>query len=556
MKRIFISGRAESMKEGLDFIKENLRKKKVPSAATTRMLLLSEEILAKMIECMPEGEENIKIDIGGLFGNVELNFKAKGEPFEVADIEKKLLYEDGEDSDEINEVLRRMISRISKDSLNIEHVNGSNSATLYARRSHYAGLAYTLIAMVLGIITGMILQDFLPEAVSNGISSNLFVPIYTVFMNALKMIVGPLVFFSIASSISDFGDIKALGRMAVKIVIMYLFTSMIAVCVGYLTYNIFPIGKTSLADAVSAEEAASTLAKGEGVTISVKDTLVGIVPSDIVTPFQQANMLEIIFMAMILGIAAAALSKKHPMACEFLSTFNAICSKITTVLVSFIPLVVFCSMAKMMIGMKLSDLANVILWVPVIYLGDILMICVYCLLLLLLAKLNPFTFIRKFLPAMFTAFTFASSNASLPSSMKQCDEMGISSRLYSFSLPLGATINMDGNCITLIISALFFAKIFNISVSGSVLLSLFMAIILLSVGSPGVPGGNLICIALLVPQIGIPAEAISLIMGLYPIVGMMQVCANVTGDSVVTTIVARHEKLLDMDKFYSRAEKN
>ena len=116
---------------------------------------------------------------------------------------------------------------------------------------------------------------------------------------------------------------------------------------------------------------------------------------------------------------------------------------------------------------------------------------------------------------------------------------------------MGATINMDGSCITLMITSLFFAKIFNVNVTSSVLLSLFISIIVLSLGSPGVPGGNLVCIALLVPQIGIPAETISLIMGLYPLVGMMQTCANVTGDAVVTTIVAKRENLIDIEKFKS-----
>lgn len=208
-------------------------------------------------------------------------------------------------------------------------------------------------------------------------------------------------------------------------------------------------------------------------------------------------------------------------------------------------------MAKMMIAMNISDLVNVFVWVPVIYFGDILMILIYLLLLLAMAGLNPVKFLGKYYPAMVSAFTFGSSNAALPSSIKQCDEMGISPRAYSFTLPMGATINMDGSCITLMITSLFFAKIFDINVTGSVLASLFIAIIVLSLGSPGVPGGNLVCIALLVPQIGIPAEAISLIMGLYPLVGMMQTCANVTGDAVVTTIVARRSNLMDVEKFNS-----
>jgi Na+/H+-dicarboxylate symporter len=150
---------------------------------------------------------------------------------------------------------------------------------------------------------------------------------------------------------------------------------------------------------------------------------------------------------------------------------------------------------------------------------------------------------------MVSAFTFASSNAALPASIKQVDEMGVSKKVYSFSLPLGATINMDGSCITLIISALFLAKVFSIPITSGALLSLFIAIMVLSVGSPGVPGGNLVCITMILPQIGVPAEAVSLILGLYPIVGMMQTCANVTGDAVVSTIVAKREKLLDINKF-------
>jgi Na+/H+-dicarboxylate symporter len=206
-------------------------------------------------------------------------------------------------------------------------------------------------------------------------------------------------------------------------------------------------------------------------------------------------------------------------------------------------------MAKMMISMKLGDLVSVILWVPVIYFGVALMILVYVLILMIVGGLNPFIFLRKFYPASITAFTLASSNAALPTSMKQIDEVGVSPKVYSFSLPLGATVNMDGSCITLIISALFFAKIFGVPVTSNVLISLFISIIVLSLGSPGVPGGNLVCIALLIPQIGIPAEAISLIMGLYPIVGMAQTCANATGDAVVTTVVAKHEHMMDLSKY-------
>ena len=537
----------ERIPEATVFLREALKKRKLASKDIAKTLLTSEEVLSKLVANAPDSTEALRISVGGLLGNIEITFKAKGSPFEAADIGKELLFE--QEDEEANTALRSLINKILGDNLQIKNINGMNSVVINVKKSHYAGLVYTVIALVLGILTGLILNRACPDEVSKAISSNLFTPVYTVFMNTLKFIVGPLVFFSIASSIADFGDLKVFGKIALKVVLLYILTSAIAICIGYLAYSIFPIGNSSLEAAVSLDAVEATIKKGEGVDISIKDTLVGVVPSDIVTPFQKSDMLQIMFIAVILGLASSALSKKHPLAKEFLSTFNAVFSKITSTIVIFIPVIVFCSMAKMMIAMNISDLVNVFLWVPVIYFGDILMILIYLLLLLAMTGLNPVKFLGKYYPAMVSAFTFGSSNAALPSSIKQCDEMGISPRAYSFTLPMGATINMDGSCITLMITSLFFAKIFDINVTRSVLVSLFIAIIVLSLGSPGVPGGNLVCIALLVPQIGIPAEAISLIMGLYPLVGMMQTCANVTGDAVVTTIVARRSNLMDVEKF-------
>ena len=171
------------------------------------------------------------------------------------------------------------------------------------------------------------------------------------------------------------------------------------------------------------------------------------------------------------------------------------------------------------------------------------------LFLSIITPITPINFIKKYYPAMVSAFIFVSSNAALPTSIKQCDKMGISPKIYSFSLPLGATINMDGSCIYL---SAFLRKDFSGS-DNSKHSSLFISIMVLSVGSPGVPGGNLVCIALLLPQIDVPAETISLIMGLYPLVGMMQTCTNVTGDAVVSMIVAKREGLLNLEMYNSNS---
>ncbi len=549
MKKLEIDLNMKKIPETIEYIRAALIKRKVHKKIITRTLLTAEDVLARMMATAPEGTK-VWVSIGGLFGNVGIRLSAWGEAFDSSDIEENLLLGQGVENEEANDVIRKMINKLYADNLKVTNEHGYNKATIMVKTSQLHALILTLLALVGGITVGILMHNFLPASVSKGFSKNLFTPVHTMFMNALKMIVAPLVFCSVASSIADFGDLKTLGKIAGKIVILYLFTSVIAICVGYGTYQMLSIGNPSLAGAVT-DAAASTIAKGANANISIRDTIVGMIPSNIITPFQKSDMLQLIFLAVVLGLAASSLAKKVPQLRDALVVLNSAFSKITTVLVSFIPLVVFCSMAKMMIALDFSKLLHVIIWVPVIYIGDVLMIFMYLILLMVLGWLNPVKFISKYYPAMISAFSFASSNAALPSSIKQAEKMGVSKNIYSFSLPLGATINMDGSCITLIISALFMCKIFGVSVTGSVLLSLFIAIIVLSVGAPGVPGGALVCISLLVPQIGIPAESISLIMGLYPLVGMMQTCANVTGDAVVTTIVAKNENMLDLEKYNS-----
>ncbi len=546
MQQIELKVDIAEIPRAIEFLDQVFSGHKIHKKNIIRSKLAAEEIIRTMIRKADE-DTKIIISAGNFLGECRVNFHSKGEAFSADDIVSCMLFETDDSWDEeANDVIHQMFRKVFSDDVSIRHQKGVNKATLRVHRSAYTGIILTLAMAFLGILTGLLLQLYVPKTISDAIIGNLFVPVYSLFMNALKMIVGPLVFCSIAASIADFGNLKALGKIAMRVVGLYLLTSVIAIGIGFLTYSIFPIGDTSLA--ISTAEA---LASGSGMSISLVDTLVNIVPKNIIEPFIDSDMMQIIFLAVSMGMVSSAISEKAPMLKEFLNTMNLAFSKFTTVIITGIPIIVFCAMAKMMATMDLKNLLHAIFWIPVIYAGDLLMICVYCVLLLLFTGLNPLVFLKKYLPAMISAFTLSSSNAALPSSMKACDEMGVSKKIYSFSLPLGSTINMDGSCITLMITALFFTKIFGIPVTGSVLLSLFISIMVLSVGSPGVPGGVLVCITILVPEIGIPAEAASIVMGMYPLVGMMQTCANVTGDAVVSTIVAKKENELDLEKFYS-----
>ena len=546
MKTIQIQNDLQQIRTATEFLRKELTARKVPKKEGIRCVLAAEEILSTLVE---HSTESISLSVAGFLGSAEISFSAKGSEFSASELEEKLFFNQlDSENEEANDVIHNLISKLYGQNLIVRYEHGTNKVTLKTKESQFAQLILVLSALIEGIVVGYILHRFFPGPVATFASEDIFKPISTLFMSALKMIVAPLVFFSIASSIADFSDLKALGRLAVKVVLFYVITSIIATGVGYMVYQVFPIGHPELARAVT-HAAASTVQKSASTTVSIKSTLMSIVPSDIVTPFKESNMLQIIFMAVVMGLAASSLSKKIPQIKSALVIFNDICSKITSVLVGFIPIVVFCSMANMMISLDLSHLLNVASWIPANYAGYICMLIIDLILLAAVGGLNPFKFLQKFYPAMITAFSLASSNASVPTSIRQAEELGISKKIYSFSLPLGATINMNGSCILLMITALFMAKNFGITVNGSMIASLFVSILVLSIGAPGVPGATLICCALLMPQIKVPAESVSLIMGMYPIVSMMTVCMNVTGDAVTTAIIARHEKLLDLQKY-------
>lgn len=535
--------------DGVSFIQSSLEECGSERKSTIRTLLLTEELLVKLIgNHVRETEDVVWIQVTSILGETRIRIWGKGEKLEIPESMTSL---DDADDPEAEEVIRNIVLKAYQDNLDMKYRNGTNTVSIRVAASRYRQLLLTLGAMVFGILTGAILKMFTPQAFMDILSDNLFSPVSTMFLNAVKFVVAPLVFFSIASCIGDYGDMKALGRIGGKVIGTYFFTSLLAVFLGAGIYGIFRIGDPALAGAVT-DAASSTIEKSTAVSTSAKDMIMGIIPSDIITPFLNMDMLQVIFIAFLLGFTTKKIGQYSETFRTALNTGNAVFSQATAIIISFMPVSVFCSMAKMIISLDIKNLLKLLTWPATIYFGDVLMLCVYGLILLIFGRLNPVTFFRKFSPAMLSAFTMASSSATIPVSIEICkDRLGIAKKVYSFSIPLGATINMDGSCITQIISALFMAKIFGVPITMSLVFSMALTIFVLSVGAPGVPGGALVCIALLLPQYGIPVEGISLIMGLYSLVGMMQTCVNVTGDATVTTIVAKSEGLMDMEKFRS-----
>jgi len=539
---MIIKTQADKIESGISFVETELAKYKVPDKKIKQTLLTLEELLVVLVSKSKEDSE-IDIKVEKFLGKIRVKVKALGEAVDKTEIRSQMDFGDELSEEEII-IVQNLIEQITGDNLHIKSSRGINRCQIEVAKAKNNTLRTVFVALILGLFAGFVLKYACP-GIAPAISESIFAPIDTLFLNALKMIVGPLVFLSMANSVMEFDDIKSLGKIAGKVLLLFILTSLCAICVGYLAYRIMPIGNNALLAALS-DSASTAIATGQSMDLSVKDLLVGIIPTNIISPFLEMNMLQIIFMGILLGIAIALVGKDGAFA-KLVVDANKVVLKITALIILFLPLSIFASMAELIISIDLKNLLDVAVWIPACYLGYIIMLVVYAILLAIFARMNPLKFFGKIQQAMITAFCTASSNATMPVTMDNCkNELKISPKVYAFSIPFGATVNMDGNCITLVVTTFFMAKSFGIAITPGMMLSLVVAIMALSMGSPGIPGGNLVCMTILFPVVGIPPEAVSIVMGLYCIVSMMQTLDNVAGDVVVTTIVAKSEKLIEV----------
>lgn len=533
----------QALDQGIESIRGYLIEAKIAKSEITRNLLAIEDILACMFE--HSDQDTVRVHLYSFLGNVKLHMTIKGDSFSMEDVNKDF---ETEEDPEIKAVLEHYMAKVLNENIELSHRRRVNHCRIHIAKSRYANLIRILTGLFLGLLCGQSMKMFLPAFMVDFTLNHIFVPISTMFINALKMLVAPLVFFSMASSIADITDIRALGKIALKTVSGYLITSVVACTIGLVAYTLFPIGDPSLLNMLS-DKASSMVDSGKVMSTSITEIIVNIIPKDFISPFLNSDMLQIIFMGILLGIAIAALATRYPFAKEATNCLNAIFGKITSMIVRFMPIAIFCSMAKMIIGMNFASLTKILIWVPVCYFGYLCMFLIFFA-LLLANGLSPLKFVKGYFPAMIAAFSIGSSNAAMPAGLKACDEkLGISKTIYSFSIPLGSTINMNGSCIYLIISILFMAKIFGVTFNSSMIITLVISATALSMGAPGVPGSGLICLSMLLPQFGMPAEGISIVMGIYTLVSMGLACTNVTGDAVIAMLTAKSEKQLNYDIF-------
>ncbi|MFI3177178.1 MAG: dicarboxylate/amino acid:cation symporter [Eubacteriales bacterium] len=405
-----------------------------------------------------------------------------------------------------------------------------------ATKSLYLNLG----ALVLAVIVGQLFRMYLPDSIGTFINTNLFTPVKDIFMNMLNLIVVPVVFFSIASCVGSFSNLSDLGRIGGKSIALYMFTSVMAIGSALLAYFILP----PIVDGIDVGSAVVT--EVSTVELSLVDTIVGIVPSNIMDPFVNADMLQLIFLGLLIGVGTTMLGEQGKPLSNFIELLNELFIKIMGVFIKFMPFATFATVASVVWSLGIGIMISLMGLIACFVLGLCLIAVVYSLLIVVLAKKNPLPLFRKIPSLLVTAFALSSSNATLPTTMDTCEhKLGIDSKVSSFTLALGATMNMDGTCIYTMVASLFLANVYGIEVTVPMLVSLCGVVLALSVGMPGMPGSGLIAISMAAVQLGLPPDAIGLVVGIDRLGGMLRTMSNVLGDVSVTTVVAQSEGLLD-----------
>lgn len=540
------------LSEAIINIENLLKANKTTERKRVMATLLAEECIVKLEKAAKEDSE-ITVTVTRILRKHYINIVSKGSKTELASIlsaDESIQLGD-EYGIETADTVRNIVLRANARDISYRHINGYNIISIQVNRNDNMGLMDVAVAIALAVITGVILRLCLPSEMGISISDSVFAPLYTVFLNAIKMVMAPLVFFSMANSLGDFGNLKDLGRSGAKVFGYYVLTTIFAMITAWGAGHLFH-SEVSLEDLnIAVSESFSSTSE---INVSIVDTIVNMVPSNIVGAFANSDMLQIIVLAILIGVAMGKLGEYSQRMREIVGMFDALFGRITAIIIKFLPIAVYGSITSLILTMNLETAGAVSSWVGVILLCVATMFCIYMAMLFVIGRINPLQFIRKYYNVGVTALSTSSSNATLPVAINSCQKMGVSPLIYKFSIPLGSTINMDGTTIYLVVSTMFLALISGVTIPLEAYFSLGITILLLSMAAPAVPGAAIACLSTLLAIVGIPNESMAVLIGVLPLLDPILTASNVIGDGAVTTLVAKSENALDMTKFNSREE--
>ena len=407
-------------------------------------------------------------------------------------------------------------------------------------------MSYTtriLLSMFLGIFFGSLINNLFLDYSLVVFSIEIFSALGTIFISSLKLMVVPLVFFSLVTGVAQITDSSKLGSISIKAIFLYLATTSIAISLALFFSNFINIGS-----------GAGLISEAKFVTPtppSLKEVFVNIFPTNPIAAMANGEMLQIIVFSLLVGLGVKSLSSSENLINFFVSG-NNLMLKIVELIIWIAPIGIFCLLTDIFsqIGFSIIyDLAGYFfLLIAVLMFHGIF---VYSFFLYFFTGLNPIVFYSKLKEVILFAFSTSSSSATMPLTLKTAkDKLGVDQSVASFTIPLGATINMDGTAIMQGVATVFIAQVYGIDLTMTDFLMVILTATLASIGTAGVPGVGLIMLAMVLQQVGLPVEGIALIIGVDRLLDMVRTSVNVCGDSMIACLISSSENNLSQEIFY------
>lgn len=493
LKKYSITQQNNPSGEALESITEFLSSEGLNLSAkeNNHIALIAEESLNILLEHSKPGA--VKLYLRRFLGTASIEFRVPGEAFTFSEDFAPVTVDT--DDDEAKTALQNRLLRSYGEKLNFTHKNGYNAVKILVQKSPYAFLYQTLTAILLAVVLGVICRNYVPESVYSALNYGVLEPVRTMFMNALKIMIAPIVFFSLVNSVSQFGGLSDIGKTGGKFMLVYLVMEVIAcAAAGLVFYG------------------------------------------------------AVMFLGLLCGVSAGMIGEYSRPLMELFKSCNELFMNMTSLLTKFIPLAVLCSIWSMVLTAGAGLLLSLAGIICIVLLGLIVLLCIDSM-RLRIAGLSVTKFIRKYSPAMAHVFSTTSSVASLPENMKAAESLGIPKKIYSFALPLGVIFSKNGSIFYRALTALFMAEVFGIDVSFGAAVSVLVSASIITLATPGVPGGAYIAFSALLAQMGVPAEALACIIGVDAVMDIFIAVINCYGVLVTSLTITKREGILDIARY-------
>ena len=465
----------------------------------------------------------VKVNCVKRFGRIRVELSVPGNRFDPFDT--------GAEDD--SEVMRGILAGMGI-APSWNYKNGVNLVVFTPQKKQRSQMVTLALSIVLALAVGGLCY-LLPDGVRLFLNNSLIIPLFNTFMGFLSAIAGPMIFLSVAWGIYSIGDTATFGKIGKRMITRFLVMSLVVTVVSAMV--MLPFFSLSMGGAASFDFS------------ELLNMVLDIIPDNLFTPFTEGNPMQIIFVAVLLGVAMLVMGSKTAVVASFVEQANYLIQLIMGVVSSLIPFFVFGSILNMILSDNFSALVESYKLIPLMILGDVLVLVIYIAMLCIKHKVSPTVLIKKLFPTFLIGLTTASSAAAFATNVECCEkDLGIDKKIINFGIPLGQVVFMPGAAILFLAAGLCMAEVYGIAISPSWLITALLIIVVLAVAAPPVPGGALTCYTILFLQLNIPAEAIAIVIALNVVLEFVATAVNLSCLQMELVELSASLDMLDREK--------